>query len=104
MQHVLRAHGAVSDLLLARAPMASSAGHTSPGPLSDFTPGCSPGPEEGNTPGRSTAQSQLLGIVLLGKCPERGHASGSHEPSACPVDSTQGLFLAVVRCGEEEPA
>lgn len=57
--------------------------------------GCSQDPEEGRTPGRSPAQLQLLRIVLFGKCPEPGHASGSDEPSASPVNLTLGCFLTV---------
>lgn len=77
-------------------PLRALRGRMSHDHLSDCRPGCSPDPEERNTPGRSTARSQLLRIVLFGKRPEQGHASGSHEPSAFPVDPTQGLFLAVV--------
>lgn len=55
-------------------------GHTSLGWVSDSALGCSPDLEEGRTPGRSTAWLQLLRIVLFGKCPEQGHASGSNKP------------------------
>lgn len=79
-------------------------GHMSLGQLSDFALGCSPDPEEGRTPGRSTAWLQLLRIVLLGKSPEQGHASGSNELSASSVNPTLGLFLALVKHGEEKPA
>lgn len=41
--------------------------------------------------------------MLCGKRLERGHASGSDEPSASPMNPTLGLLLAVVERGGEEP-
>lgn len=76
-----------------------SLGRVSLGCLSDLVFGRSPDPEEGMTPGRSTAQLQLLRILLFGKRPELGHTAGSGEPAAVPCPGTSRPGFA-----EDRPA